>query len=383
MFGLGPWLDLAVVTAIALAAAAAVAVVASLVLRAIARRRSWPRALSSTARHPFRLLLALIAFWTAFGVAWPDPPTEGLVAHALVVATIAVAAWLIGAVAAFALGTAVSGQRVDVRDNLVARRRRTQLTLIRRLVIVVVVLLAAGAILLTFPGVQALGASVLASAGVAGIVLGVAAQSTLANVFAGIQLTFSDAIRVDDVVIVENEWGRIEEITLTYVVVHLWDDRRLVLPSTHFTTTPFQNWTRHSSELLGAVELDLDWRVSPAAMRDELDRILERTDLWDGRTKVLQVTDAVGGLVRIRILVTAADAPTLFDLRCFVREELVEWLHEQGAALPVQRVQLVQERETPRAAPSDDRPGLFTGDVAAQVRAGQFTGSIEVPGTRE
>ncbi|HWR86400.1 MAG TPA: mechanosensitive ion channel family protein [Rhodoglobus sp.] len=379
MLGLGPWLDLAVVTAVALLGAAVLAVVVALVLRAFARHRSWPQALASTARHPFRLLLVLIALWTAFGIAWPDPGTEGLVAHALVIATIAVSAWLIGALASFALGTAVSGQRVDVRDNLVARRRRTQLNLLRRLVIAVVAVLGAGAVLLTFPGVQALGASVLASAGVAGIVLGVAAQSTLANVFAGIQLAFSDALRVDDVVIVEDEWGRIEEITLTYVVVHLWDDRRLVLPSTYFATTPFQNWTRRSSELLGSVEFDLDWRVSPAAMRAELDRILERTDLWDGRTKVLQVTDAVGGVVRIRILVTAVDAPTLFDLRCFVREELVEWLHEQRAALPLQRVQLVDEPETPRAAPSDDRPGLFTGDVAAQVRAGQFTGSITMP----
>jgi hypothetical protein len=156
------------------------------------------------------------------------------------------------------------------------------------------------------------------------IVAGLAAQSTLANVFAGVQLAFSDAIRVDDVVIADGEWCRIEEITLTYVVVHIWDDRRLVLPSTYFTTTPFENWTRHSSELLGSVEFDLDWRVSPAQMREQLDEILSRTALWYNRTAVLQVTDALGGFVRIRILVTTVDAPTLFDLRCFVREERVE-----------------------------------------------------------
>ncbi len=137
------------------------------------------------------------------------------------------------------------------------------------------------------------------------MVAGLAAQSLLGNVFAGIQIAFSDAIRLDDVVIVEDEWGWIEEITLTYVVVRLWDDRRLVLPSTYFTTTPFQNWTRHSSALPGSVELDVDWRVDPDGVRRQLDVALATTDLWDGRAKVLQVTDAVGGWVRVRALVTA------------------------------------------------------------------------------
>ncbi|OUD81242.1 Mechanosensitive ion channel [Clavibacter michiganensis subsp. michiganensis] len=160
------------------------------------------------------------------------------------------------------------------------------------------------------------------------------------------QLAFSDAIRVDDVVIVETEWGRVEEITLTYVVVHIWDDRRMVLPSTYFTTTPFQNWTRTKSELLGAVELDLDWRATPASMREELDRVLATTDLWDGRVSVLQVTDAVGGYVRIRVLVSAVDAPTLFDLRCLVRERLVAFLHEHSPqSLPRTRVQMVDPHE--------------------------------------
>lgn len=224
----------------------------------------------------------------------------------------------------------------------------------------------------------ALGTSILASAGLAGIIAGLAAQSTLASVFAGVQIAFSDAIRVDDVVVVEGEWGRIQEITLTYVVVHIWDDRRLVLPSTYFTTTPFENWTRRSSELLGSIEFDLDWRVRPSAMRAELDRILERTDLWDGRAKVLQVTEAVGGTVRVRILVTASDAPTLFDLRCFVREEFVEWLHESRAALPIARVQLVTEGELdePITRQSADHSGLFTGSAEGEERAGQFTGAI-------
>ena len=214
------------------------------------------------------------------------------------------------------------------------------------------------------------------------IVAGLAAQSTLANVFAGIQLAFSDAIRVDDVVIVEKEWGRIEEITLTYVVVHIWDDRRLVLPSTHFTNTPFENWTRHSSELLGSVEFDLDWQASPSQMRDRLDLILAETPLWDGRTGVLQVTDAVGGFVRIRVLVSAIDAPSLFDLRCHVREQLVQWLHETDvAALPRTRIQSMENPPRARASSvpvTTGQIGLFTGTPEAEERASHFTGTVPV-----
>ncbi len=157
-------------------------------------------------------------------------------------------------------------------------------------------------------------------------------------------------------VIVEEEWGWVEEITLSYVVVRLWDDRRMVLPSTYFTKTPFQNWTRHSSELLGAVELDVDWRVDVEGMRAELDRILDGTELWDGRTKVLQVTEAVAGLVRVRALVTATDAARLWDLRCHVREELVTWVQvRDGDGLPRQRIEVVEHEER-RSRPRRSRP---------------------------
>jgi hypothetical protein len=185
---------------------------------------------------------------------------------------------------------------------------------------------------------------------------------------------------VDDVVIAEAEWGRIEEITLTYVVVHIWDDRRLVLPSTYFTNTPFENWTRHSSELLGSIEFDVDWQASPSEMRERLDAILAESPLWDGRTGVLQVTDAVGGCVRFRVLVSAVDAPTLFDLRCHVREQLVQWLHETDvAALPRTRIQSVDpaSRSTEKS-PSTEPIGLFTGTREAEERASQFTGTMPV-----
>lgn len=381
MFEWQSWIGLPIAIAIALVVVFVVSVIVAVVARIAARTREWPNALRTKSRFPFRVLIAVIAVWIAVALTLPEQEWREVLNHAFLIATIASAAWLVSALASFAMEIAMSRYRTDVPDNRVARRVQTQLTIIRRLVVVVIVVIAAGAILLTFPGVQAVGASVLASAGIVSIVAGLAAQSTLANVFAGVQLAFSDAIRVDDVVIAEGEWGRIEEITLTYVVVHIWDDRRMVLPSTYFTTTPFQNWTRRSSELLGSVELDLDWRVSPAEMRTELDKILARTPTWDGRASVLQVTDATGGYVRVRILVTAVDAPTLFDLRCAVREQMVEWLHRHSpAAVPHTRVEMVEAGvPTKKRGPSTpDADGLFTGSDKAVQRATQFTAPLPV-----
>ncbi len=222
------------------------------------------------------------------------------------------------------------------------------------------------------------GATILASAGVIGIVAGLAAQSSLSNLFAGLQLAFTNALRMEDVVVVEGEWGRIEEITLTYVVLRVWDDRRLILPSTYFTTTPFQNWTRKESAVLGTVEMDLDWRVPLAEVRAELDRTLAASTLWDGRTGVLQVTDATGRLVRIRAVVSGVDGPTVFDLRCQVREALVEYLkREHPEALPVVRI-ATSEQPALIGVPPESHPeqhGMFTGSEDAAQRGREFTGS--------
>jgi small-conductance mechanosensitive channel len=201
--------------------------------------------------------------------------------------------------------------------------------------------LAFGVALMTFPQARVVGTSVLASAGFAGIIAGLAAQSVLRNIFAGLQLAFSDAVRLGDVVIVQNEWGRIEEITLSYVVVHVWDDRRLILPTSYFTETPFENWTRTDAALLGAVEFDVDWGLPVDAMREELRHCVEQTDLWDKRVSVLQVTEATGSAMRLRALVSAEDAPRLWDLRCYVREHLVNWVRLQHpSALPRLRTEL-------------------------------------------
>ena len=395
MFDWKTWIGLGVAVFIALVSVLVVVVITSIAARVTARRESWARALILRARVPYRLLLVAVATWIAVHLALPVAAPLRTVDHGFLIATIAAGTWLVASLVSFGLGLVTGRYRIDVADNKRARRAQTQIAIVRRLASIAIVIVGIASILLTFPGVQAVGTSVLASAGVVSIVAGLAAQSTLANVLAGVQLAFSDAIRVDDVVIAEKEWGRIEEITLTYVVVHIWDDRRLVLPSTYFTKTPFENWTRHSSELLGSVEFDLDWRVRPTQMRERLGVILAATPLWDGRTGVLQVTDAVGAYVRIRILVSAVDAPTLFDLRCHVREQMVEWLHQSNAdALPRTRILSVDgELSTDGQRPVDSEPGhpeteststgqigLFTGTPEAEERANQFTGVLPVVG---
>lgn len=340
----------------ALVAAFVVGTIISAVVNRLGRRSELARDISRRLRRPDRVVLMVVAVWIAVRVTTdPSVSWRPAVEHALLIALIAAGAWWVGALAFVLEDSALKRFRVDVVDNRHARRIRTQIIVVRRLTVAIIVICAIAAVLLTFPAARAAGASILASAGVISIVAGLAAQTSLANVFAGMQIAFTDGIRVDDVVVLEGEWGRIEEITMTYVVVHLWDDRRLIMPCTYFTTTPFQNWTRRAADLLGTVEVDLDFRVPFGAMRAELKRLLAHTDLWDQRVGILQVTDAINGVVRVRALVSARDAPTLFDLRCFVREGLVEWLQRSSAdSLPRTRFEGVEEgriSEEPDVAP--------------------------------
>jgi hypothetical protein len=297
--------------------------------------------LAHHAHRPTQLACTLIAVQIAVrhGPAtgnWQEP-----VLHILWLVVIGACAWLVAALVLVLEDVALIRFRTDVPDNKQARRVHTQVVMLRRITVAVIVLLALGVMLTTFREVRALGTSVLASAGLAGVVAALAAQSVLGNVFAGLQLAFSDAVRLDDVVVVEGEWGRVEELTLTYVVVQLWDDRRLILPPSYFTTKPFQNWTRSRAAVLGTVEIDVDWSVPVPQLRDELRRSLEASEIWDGRVSVLQVTEATGGLVRLRALVSAADAPTLWDLRCVVRENLVTWVRDRyPTALPRMRAEV-------------------------------------------
>lgn len=324
--------------AAALVAAYVVVTLLAVLIRRFARRRPLMHDLATRLRQPMRVLLMVAAVSVAFRLsAHEDEAWFGVLQHALLIATIIAAAWLVGAMAFVVEDRTLARVGVTSGDRH-ARRVRTQISILRRVTVAVIVIVTIAAVLLTFPGLQSAGASILASAGVLSVVAGLAAQSSLANTFAGMQIAFTDAIRVDDVVVLDGEFGRIEEITLTYVVVHAWDDRRLILPSTYFTTTPFENWTRRAADLLGTVEIDVDFNVPLPAMRAELERLLDASPLWDRRTGVLQVTSATGAVVQARALVSAADAGTLWDLRCHVREGLVQWLQREAPyAMPRRR----------------------------------------------
>ena len=229
----------------------------------------------------------------------------------------------------------------EARDNLLARRVYTQIGVISNIVIIGIILFTVSFILMTFPAVRQIGISILASAGIFGIVLGLAAQKTLGNVIAGIQIAISQPIRLDDAVVVENEWGWIEEITLTYVVVRIWDLRRLVLPISYFVEKPFQNWTRTSADILGSVYLYVDYTVPVEEVRQELYNILEKSPYWDKKVKVLQVTNTAEHTVELRALMSAADSPTAWNLRCEVREKLVDFMQKKYPhSLPRTRVEL-------------------------------------------
>lgn len=225
-------------------------------------------------------------------------------------------------------------------DNLEERKVRTQLIFIRKVVILIVVLVSLSIILLSFDSVRKIGAGLLTGVGIGGIIIGFAAQKSLGNFLAGLQIAFTQPIRIDDVLVVEGEWGRVEDITLTYVVVSIWDQRRLILPITYFIEKPFQNWTRTTSQILGTVFIYVDYTFSPDDLRAELNRLLGTTKLWDKRVGILQVTDAKEHTMELRALVSARNSSEAFDLRCYIRENLLKYISaNMPESLPQTRYQ--------------------------------------------
>lgn len=323
-----------VLPALAMAGSVAAVTVAYHFIRRLSHRSRLARDLAGRAYRPSQVVVALVAvglvLWhTAVG-DWRGPTL-----HGILLAIIAASAWLIVALVDVVADMVLRRLRLDTRDALAARRIRTRIGVVHRVTLATVSVLAVGVMLVTFDEVRAIGASVLVSAGVIGVVAALAAQSTLSNLFAGLQVAFGDSLRLDDVVVVEGEWGWIEEITLRHVVVKIWDERRLILPTSYFTSNPFENWTKSERRLLGTVEFDLDWSVPFDPMREELQRIVEDTDLWDGRACGLEVIDATGSLVRVRVVISACDSTAQWRLRCLVREKLVSWLQRvHPTALP-------------------------------------------------
>ncbi|HEY8368504.1 MAG TPA: mechanosensitive ion channel domain-containing protein [Thermodesulfobacteriota bacterium] len=324
--------------------------------RAAKSAGTWDAVLVPVAGKAVRILLPLLAL--ILGVpALPVPEGLGVVMQdGLSLVLIGTVAFLVYQLVVAAEALVLTRYRIDTADNLRARMVYTQVTVLKKVALVVIAVFTLASMLMVFEPVRQLGTSILASAGIAGIIVGFAAQRSIATLLAGLQIAVTQPIRIDDVVIVENEWGRIEDITLTYVVVRIWDQRRLVLPITYFIEKPFQNWTRTSSEILGTVFLHVDYRAPLDALRKELDRILAESPHWDGRVKVLQVTDAKPQTLEIRALASAADASRAWDLRCEVREKLIRFLQEHYPdSLPRIRAEL--ESVPQRAAVQSGRDG--------------------------
>jgi small-conductance mechanosensitive channel len=299
-------------------------------LLALAKRSEnhWDDALAPFAGRAVRLTLPMIAIILGTPALAVSPEMEGIIQNAvslLLIGTIGIILFqLVDVLAKLVLGR----YRIDVADNREARAVYTQVMVLKKIANVVISIFAIASMLMVFDSVRQFGTAIIASAGVAGIIIGFAAQKSIATLLAGFQIALTQPIRIDDVVIVENEWGRIEEITLTYVVVRIWDLRRLVLPITYFIEQPFQNWTRTSADILGTVFLYVDYNVPLDALRAELTRLLEATPLWDRKVNVLQVTDAKERTLELRALASARDAGTAWDLRCYLRENLIAFIQK-------------------------------------------------------
>jgi small-conductance mechanosensitive channel len=291
--------------------------------------------------RPTRVLLPVLAAMSVVRASSIPREFIGIISHGLGLAIIACIGWLLIDLSNVLQDVAARRYDPTLADNESARRMYTQVSVLQRVLVVVIVVLTIAFMLMTFQPVRHFGETVAASAGLIGIVGGLAARSTLSGLVAGIQVAITQPIRLDDVVIVEGEWGRIEEITTTFVVVRIWDQRRMIVPLTYFIEKPFQNWTRRSSDLLGTVFLYVDYTVPVDEIRQELRRLVQRSDLWDGKVCGLQVTNATDRSLELRCLVSSVDSGKNYDLRCLVREQLIAYLQKNHPqSLPRMRAEL-------------------------------------------
>lgn len=295
-------------------------------------------------RNPFVLVCFFMAVRISTTVYFGS--VNELWARFVQITFIILLAWLVIAIVAIGRELLERQYHFDKLDNLKARKIHTQIKVFERIIVVIIIITAVSLSLMTFDTVRNIGASILASAGITGIIVGFAAQKLIGNLLAGFQIAITQPIRIDDVVIVENEWGNIEEITLTYVVIKIWDQRRLVVPSTYFIEKPFQNWTRKNSELLGTVFIFLDYTFPVDVLRTKITAILNDTNLWDGRVNVLQVTNFSEKTMELRALMSAKDSPTAWDLRVHVREQIIDFLQSNYPdSLPKARIMLDKTAE--------------------------------------
>jgi small-conductance mechanosensitive channel len=333
-------------------------IIFTIVTRFVAQMDLFWRSLVARTQGPTRFAVITIALGFAASLSPLTSGEAALIRQVLLLCFIALVAWI--ATTALHIWTTVYLRRfkLDADDNLLARKHVTQTRILRRVGDILIVIVGVATMLMTFDSVRQYGVSLLASAGAAGLVVGLALQPVLKNIFAGIQLAVTQPIRIDDALLVEGEWGNVEEITSTYVVLRLWDWRRMILPLSYFIEKPFQNWTRDNAALIGSVMIYLDYETPIDALRAEAERIAAATPLWDGRVVNVQVTDFKDSTMEIRILVSARTAGQAFDLRCTVREQIVAFLQrEHPRALPRLRADTTPDRSTGRAeaAPARER----------------------------
>ncbi|MGH9728766.1 MAG: mechanosensitive ion channel family protein [Candidatus Acidiferrales bacterium] len=301
------------------------------VLKRLANRKG-DVVIKSLVRHsigPSLWILPLLAVLVALPTVPLPERLSAILEHVVGLGLIASIAWLVILFSQIVSDILGARYRMDVEDNLVARRIQTQFQVLHRVVVIVVTVVTLSIMLMTIPAIRHIGESLLASAGLAALIVGMAMKPTLSSLIAGIQIALTEPIRLEDVVIVEGEWGRIEEIAATYVVVRIWDLRRLIVPLTYFIEHPFQNWTRSSADLLGYVYLNMDYTVPIEEVRKELRRICESSKLWKGQVCGVQASDSTEHTVQIRALMDARNSSDQWDLRCLVREKLIQFLQEK------------------------------------------------------
>jgi len=339
------WTQLALSASVSIGVAVALLFVIWLSVQIVSKRVHWLKPAYDDIRPRMRFFILVLALLLGVLVAQQtDALWWSITIRALVILSILAAGFLLQEVVNYIVSQFITKFEAGDQSDAETRRITTQLRLIRRLLNAVIALITIGMALFTFPQVQAVGAGLLASAGIVSVIGGLAAQSVLGNLFAGVQLAFSNAIRVGDVVVVEGEWGTIGEITLSYVVVYIWDERRLIVPSTYFTQHPFETWTRKSPKVYGIVTMDVDWSIPVEKVRKEFHRYLETTELWDKRVASCQLTDSAGGYIQVRFVASAEDSSTQWNLRCDIREHMVAWVQKNYPdALPRTRVVLESE----------------------------------------
>ncbi|MWL89054.1 MULTISPECIES: mechanosensitive ion channel family protein [unclassified Cupriavidus] len=324
-----PWFNTWTAAVIAVIAALVVHRIGGLLLLRVTRSTLVLRAIVIKVRAPARFVLPLLALQTVWQAAPDDLRWIDSVRHVNGLLMIIVITWLVvRIIGGFAEGV-LGRNPVDVADNIDARRIHTQTRVLSRIAMTLAIVMGASLLLMTFPGARQVGASLLASAGVVGLIAGFAAKPVFSNLIAGLQLALTQPIRLDDVLIVEGEWGRVEEISGSYVVLRIWDERRMIIPLQYFIEKPFQNWTRSSAQLTGSVFFHVDYGMPLAPLRAELERIVHAAPEWDRRFFNLVVTDANERTMQLRVLCTAASSGLAWDLRCVVREGLISFMQRE------------------------------------------------------